>query len=35
MKYLLLFCGNPHDVEAWEALPEKTRAQQETGVGQG
>ena len=34
MKYLLLFCGNPRDADVWEALPEETRAQQETRVGQ-
>ncbi len=27
MKYLLLFCGKPHKMEAWEALPDETRAQ--------
>jgi len=23
MKYLLLFCGKPHEMEAWEALPDE------------
>lgn len=27
MHYLLLFCGKPHEMEAWEALPDETRAQ--------
>lgn len=30
MKYMLMFCGNPQDRDAWEALPEETRAQQYT-----
>jgi hypothetical protein len=34
MKYLLLFCGNPQDREAWETLPDETRAQHSIRVGQ-
>ena len=34
MKYLLLFCGQPHDMEAWETLPDETRAQHYLRVGQ-
>jgi hypothetical protein len=34
MKYILLFCRDPQDVEAWEALPEEERAQHAGRVGQ-
>ena len=34
MKYLLLFCGNPQDMETWETLPDEMRAQQYITVGQ-
>jgi hypothetical protein len=34
MKYLLLLCGQPHDREAWETLPDETRAQHYIRVGQ-
>jgi hypothetical protein len=34
MKYLLLLCGNPQDREAWETLPDETRAQHSIRVGQ-
>ena len=34
MKYVLLFCGNPQDAAAWEAMSEETRAQQYEKVGQ-
>jgi hypothetical protein len=27
MKYLLLFCGTPEDLEAWQALSEEERVQ--------
>ena len=34
MKYVLLFCGNPQDAAAWEAMSDETRAQQYEKVGQ-
>jgi hypothetical protein len=27
MKYLLLFCGRPEDLEAWQAMSEEERLQ--------
>lgn len=34
MRYILMFCGTAQDLEAWEALPEDARAEQNTKVGQ-
>ncbi|HEY0606048.1 MAG TPA: YciI family protein [Herpetosiphonaceae bacterium] len=34
MKYLLMFCGSAQDLEAWQALPEEARAEQNAKVGQ-
>lgn len=34
MKYLILFCGNPQDVEAWQALHEEERTQHEGRVSE-
>jgi hypothetical protein len=34
MKYLLLLCGQPRNREAWEKLPDETRAQHYSRVGQ-
>ncbi len=34
MKYLLLLCGNPQEMEAWETLPDSSRAQHYLSVGQ-
>jgi hypothetical protein len=33
MKYILLFCGNSQDLEAWQALPEEERAWQNAKTG--
>jgi hypothetical protein len=34
MKYILLFCGTPQDLAAWEALSEEARAQKRARAGQ-
>ena len=34
MKYILLFCGTPQDLAAWEALSEEARAQKRVHAGQ-
>jgi hypothetical protein len=34
MKYILLFCGTPQDLAAWEALSEEARAQKRVQAGQ-